>query len=124
MSDTKPAGWPANIRPEKSQDWDSFKASDAEAGIEVQDDFERFEQRNDMFSRSQWDEKIATKAALEFWHGHRKPKPRKGDGFRQRDFALRNASWVMASSIMERGFSDGLREGFTDDIRAFHPPAP
>ncbi len=124
MSDNKPAGWPSNIRPEKTQDWDAFKDSDAEAGIQVSDDFERFEQRNDMFSRSQWDEKIATKAALEFWHGHRKPKPRKGDGFRQRDFALRNASWVMASSIMERGFSAGLREGFTDDIQAFHPPSP
>ena len=124
MNDTKPSSWPANIRPEKTQDWDAIKDSDTEAGIQVNDNFERFEQRNDMFSRSQWDEKIMTKAALEFWRGHRKPKPRKGDGFRQRDFALRNASWVMASSIMERGFSDGLREGFTDDIRAFHPPDP
>ena len=122
MSDSKPAGWPANIRPEKTQDWDAFKESDTEAGIQVNDDFERFEQRNDMFCRSQWDEKIATKAAMEFWRGHRKPNFRKGDGFRQRDFALRNASWVMASSIMERGFSEGIREGFTDDIKEFHPP--
>lgn len=124
MSEGKPAGWPANIRPEKTQDWDSFKDSDTEAGIQVNEDFERFEQRNDMFCRSQWDENIATKAAMEFWRGHRKPKSRKGDGFRQRDFALRNASWVVASSIMERGFSEGIREGFTDDIKEFHPPDP
>ncbi|MBT3990978.1 MAG: reductive dehalogenase [Rhodospirillaceae bacterium] len=124
MAEDDPSGWPANTPSERTQDWEAFKPSDAEAGIEVKDDFKRFEQRNDMFSRSQWDEAIQTKAAMEFWHGHRKPKPRKGDGFRQRDFALRNASWVMASSIMERGFSDGLREGFTDDIQAFHPPDP
>jgi reductive dehalogenase len=120
--DIVPEGWPTNTRPEKTQDWDDFAESDGAAGITITKNFKRFIQRNDMFCRSQWDDTIKSKDSDAFWRSHRKPQPRKADGFRQRDFALRNAAWVVSSSIVDRGISQGIREGFTDDIQAFHPP--
>ena len=46
---------------------DDPRGSDAAAGFHIQDDFERFPQKDDLF--------------------------RSADGFTQKDFALRNASW-------------------------------
>ena len=37
------------------------RASDAACAFEVLDDFERFNQANDIYSRAQWDERIRSK---------------------------------------------------------------
>ena len=38
--------------------------------------------------------------------------PRRGEGFNQRDFALRNAAWLVSDIISNRGAEAGKREGF------------
>ncbi len=120
----KPAGWPANEPPSRTQDWSEFAESDRQANIQVNEDFERFNQSNDMFSRSLWDENVKSEHSTGFWRSYRDPQPRKGDGFRQRDFALRNAAWTVANAVMARCFRDGSKEGFTSPIEADHPPIP
>ena len=35
--------------------------------------------------------------------------PRRGDGFTQRDFALRNAAWLISDIVSERSAAEGLR---------------
>ena len=63
---------------------------DIAAGIEVTDEFERFTQRDDVFTRAFWDEKVRTKQTDGFFASYRmEATPRRGDGFTQRDFALR-----------------------------------
>ncbi|MHA1536964.1 MAG: 4Fe-4S double cluster binding domain-containing protein, partial [Alphaproteobacteria bacterium] len=54
---------------------------------------------------------------------HQRMWPRRGDGFRQRDFALRNAAWSVANEFSGRGFAKGKSEGFLDEIRAQSAPA-
>lgn len=122
-SEKNPRGWPANQPQERSQDWDAFAESDRAAGLQVTEEFRRFTQKNDMFSRSQWDDTVRSKESKEFWRSYRFPVPRKGDGFRQRDFAVRNAAWIVANAIMARKFADGAKEGFTCPIEGETPPA-
>lgn len=63
------------------------------AGIDVTDGFEPFAQRNDIFMRAFWDPSVRTKQTDAFFASYRmEATPRRGDGFGQRDFALRNAS--------------------------------
>ena len=69
---------------------------DKRSGIEVTEEFERFDQRNDIFSRAFWDESVRTKTTDAFFASYRmEATPRRGDGFKQKDFALRNASWTL-----------------------------
>jgi epoxyqueuosine reductase len=69
---------------------------DAAAGIEITEDFERFTQRNDVFSRAFWDDTVRTNKIDGFFASYRmEATPRRGDGFTQRDFALRNAAWLI-----------------------------
>ena len=49
---------------------------------------------------------------------------RRADGFTQRDFAFRNASWVISDMVSERGGDRGLREGFQAPIEPAVPNAP
>jgi epoxyqueuosine reductase len=65
--------WPSNLdTSEHSGDaqkleWqEKFAKSDADAGIEVTENFERFNQINDMFTRAFWDETVRTKKAMHF----------------------------------------------------------
>ena len=86
---TPPMSYPSN-RPETRPD-------DAAAGIDITDDFERFTQRNDIFTRAFWDDKVRNKKSDAFFASYRmEATPRRGDGFTQRDFALRNASWLIS----------------------------
>ena len=101
--------WPANT-PESSDE-------ERAAGIHVTPDFERFEQRNDIFTRAFWDDGVRSKQTLAFFQSHRmKVKPRRGDGFSQRDFALRNASWLISDIVSSRSAQQGRREGFQAPI--------
>ncbi len=108
--------WPANT---------SQQTDDAAAGIVVTDDFERFEQRNDIFTRAFWDETVRSKKTDAFFNSYRmEAAPRRGEGFNQRDFALRNASWLISDLISNRGGETGRREGFQASIDCDTPIAP
>jgi len=107
--------WPRNS---------SVRTGDAAAGIDVTETFEPFSQRNDIFTRAIWDKDIRTKAAMEFFASYRmESAPRRGDGFSQKDFALRNASWLISDLISNRSAAKGLREGFQGAISNDTPVA-
>ncbi len=98
---------------------------DAAAGIEITPEFERFTQRNDIFTRAFWDDSVRTPKTDAFFASYRmEATPRRGDGFSQRDFALRNASWLISDLISDRGGDTGLREGFQSAIANDTPVAP
>ena len=92
--------------------------SDRAAGIEVHDDFARFNQMNDMFTRAFWDESIRSTDSDAFFASYRmEAAPRRGDGFSLKDFALRNAAWSVSDLISNRNAAEGEREGFQAPIR-------
>jgi len=98
---------------------------DAAAGIDVTEDFERFTQRNDIFTRAFWDDAVRTKRSDALFASYRmEATPRRGDGFTQRDFALPNASWLISDLISDRGGDTGRREGFQSSIANDTPVAP
>ncbi|MBV1694095.1 MAG: 4Fe-4S dicluster domain-containing protein [Hyphomicrobiales bacterium] len=102
-----------------------YAESDRAAGIEVSDDFEPFRQRNDIFTRAFWDPTVRTKETDAFFASYRmEATPRRGEGFSQRDFALRNASWLISDVITARSQAEGKREGFQSAIRNDTPVAP
>ena len=104
---------------------DHSHPDDAAAGIDVTEDFERFTQRNDIFTRAFWDPDIRSKQTDAFFASYRmEAAPRRGDGFGIRDFALRNASWLISDVITNRGAQDGKREGFQAPIDNDTPVAP
>ncbi len=101
------------------------KDTDADAGIEVTDDFERFVQRNDVFSRAMWDDTVQSPKTDAFFASYRmEAAPRRGDGFSQKDFALRNAAWLISDVVSDRSAAEGRREGFQAPIAADTPVAP
>jgi epoxyqueuosine reductase QueG len=100
------------------------KPGDTEAGIVVTDDFERFAQRNDVFSRAMWDDSVRSAQTDGFFASYRmEAAPRRGDGFSQRDFALRNAAWLISDVMTNRYAAEGRREGFQAPIRDDTPVA-
>lgn len=96
------------------------------AGLfEITEDFERFNQCNEMFCRSQWDSSVRSKKAIDWFKSmltNNLPF-RKTDGYTQRDYALRNAGWSFSNLMMERTIAQGRRDGFLDDITAYIPPS-
>ena len=120
--------WPSNAPAleEKRREWaERFAESDAAAGIETTGDFEPFTQSDDIFTRAFWDEEVKTKQARAFFHGYRgEYRERRGDGFQRRDFALRNASWLIADVVAGRSAREGKREGFQAPISYDTPVAP
>ncbi len=110
--------WPANRTPPH------LVESDRAAGFEVAEDFERFSQMNDIFTRAFWDDQVRSKDSDAFFASYRmEAAPRRGDGFTQADFALRNAAWLISDMISERNAGEGEREGFQSPIRASVPVA-
>ena len=103
----------------------SARDEDAAAGIEITDEFERFTQRNDVFTRAFWDDTVRTKQTDGFFASYRmQATPRRGDGFTQRDFALHNASWLISDVMTDRQVDQGRREGFQAPISYDTPVAP
>ena len=101
------------------------REGDAAAGIDVTEEFERFEQRNDVFTRAFWDDSVRTKQTDAFFASYRmEATPRRGDGFSQRDFALRNASWLISDIMTDRFADQGRREGFQAPFSYDTPVAP
>lgn len=129
------SNWPANRPPllddldnldGRREDWRArFAAADAEAGIETTAEFEPFTQRNDMFTRAFWDADVQSEGARAFFESYRAEAiPRRGEGFSQKDFALRNAAWSVSDIFSNRGNDVGLREGFQAAIVSETPVAP
>jgi len=101
-----------------------YADSDAEAGIETTEDFTPFTQRDDIFTRAFWDDEVKSADTDAFFASYRMAAtPRRGDGFRQKDFALRNASWLISDIVSKRSAAEGMREGFQAPIRADTPVA-
>jgi ferredoxin len=88
------------------------------AGLEVRDDFERFNQRDDIFCRSFWDPTIHSDATDRFYATYREALAnwRATDGFTQRDYALRNASWHVTDVFAELKEGEDRREGYLDEL--------
>ncbi len=95
----------------------NHRAADFEV-FEVGADFERFSQVNDVFSRSRWDETIRDERSETFFATYRRPltRWRKANGFTQRDYAIRNASWHVADVFAEMFEDVDRRDGFLDDL--------
>jgi epoxyqueuosine reductase len=90
---------------------------DARTGFEVQADFERFDQRDEIYCRSEWDADVRTAKAIDFFRGYFMPnaRARRTDGFSQRDYALRNAAWHVTNVLRDlHRDSQGRKEGFFD----------
>ena len=98
---------------------------DAEAGFEVLDGFERFSQKNDIYSRAFWDPAVRSDRTDRFFETYRTPlkKWKTAPGFRQRDYALRNASWHLPDIFAELKEDENRREGFLDPFTV-HRPGP
>jgi reductive dehalogenase len=93
--------------------------------FEVLDNFERFDQKNDVFRRSWWDKKIRSKKSELFYATYREPLKtwRKADGFTQKDYALRNAAWHVSDILTEINTNQDRREGFSDAFTIQTPVA-
>ena len=121
--------WPSNssgLNREQIVDLNrAFEKSDALLGFEVSDDFVQFDQMNDVFTRAFWDDNVRSEHTDGFFKSHRMAfAPRRGEGFNQKDFALRNASWAVSDIISSRSFDKGEREGFQAPIAYDTPVAP
>ena len=103
----------------------NHKKIDGLAGIEVTNEFTRFNQRNDIFTRAFWDDRVRSKQTDAFFASYRmEAVPRRGNGFTQRDFALRNAAWLISDLVTNRYAEEGRREGFQAPISYDTPIAP
>lgn len=120
--------WPSNsdATPDETwQDWQArFAESDAQAGFKIDRSFQRFNQMNDIFTRAFWDPKVKSPHTDAFFASYRMDAaPRRGEGFNQKDFALRNAAWTLSDLISDRGADGGIREGFQAPINPERPIA-
>ena len=98
--------------------------SDSSVGFDISEDFKRFNQKDDIFSRSFWDKKIKSEKTERFYTSYRKPLKewRNVDGYEHRDFSLRNAAWHVTDFFAERlEKTDNRREGFLDFLTAHRP---
>ena len=85
---------------------------------EVLDEFERFSQVDDVFSRSRWDPEVHSDATDRFYSTYRRPLTdwRPAPGFTQHDYALRNASWHVTDLFAEMFEDRDRRDGFLDPL--------
>jgi reductive dehalogenase len=95
------------------------KPVDELTGVEVQADFEPFEQKFDIYCRSLWDPKIQSKKAAGFFDGYYMPnaRVRKADGFRLKDYAFRNAAWHVTNVIRDIEKSGKFRNEDSGETR-------
>jgi ferredoxin len=103
------------------------KPIDDLTGFEVLDDFERFNQRDEIYCRSQWDPAVGSDKAKAFFQGYFMPdaRSRKTDGFSQRDYALRNAAWHVTNVLRDINRAEtGRKEGFFDHFTSHEPGWP
>ena len=100
---------------------------DALTGFEVGADFQRFDQRDEIYCRSQWDAEVRSDKAKRFFQGYFMPdaRSRRSDGFSQRDYALRNAAWHVTNVLRDINRPEtGRKEGFFDHFTSHEPGWP
>jgi len=98
--------------------------TDRDAGFDVVEGFEPFDQMNDIFTRAFWDDRVKSADTDAFFASYRmEAAPRRGEGFGARDFALRNAAWLVSDIISNRAGGTGVREGFQGFIQNDTPIA-
>jgi epoxyqueuosine reductase len=109
----------------KTADTHPVDASDVAASFEILAEFERFNQKNDIFRRSWWDERIRSDKTERFYATYRQPLHswRQADGFTQQDYALRNAAWHVSNLFTEMEQAEDRREGFSDAFTLQREPA-
>ena len=93
------------------------KQIDDLTGFDVSEDFQQFDQKNDIYCRSLWDTAVQSDKAKAFFNGYFMPeaRSRRTDGFNQRDYALRNATWHVTNVLRDiRRQDTGRKEGFFD----------
>ena len=76
-TDQSPPGWPAN-RPPHDESSDPGQ-SDAAADFDILDSFQRFNQRDDVFSRAWWDDAVHTEKVVSFYRSADDPAIRTAD---------------------------------------------
>ena len=83
--------------------------------------FTRFHQKDDVFRRSWWDQRIRSGKSELFYETYRQPLKtwRKVDGFTQKDYALRNAAWHVSDIFTELKQDQDRREGFSDEFTLY-----
>ena len=93
-------------------------SSDTDAGFDITPAFERFSQRDDVFSRSRRDDALRDDAADRFYSTYRRPLAdwRAAKGYRQLDYAFRNATWHVADVFAEMYEDEDRRDGFLDPL--------
>ena len=94
---------------------------DRAAGFQLRPNFARFNQKDDVFRRSWWDERIRSRKSQLFYETYREPLKtwRKVDGFTQKDYALRNATWHVSDIFTELKQDQDRREGFSDEFTLY-----
>lgn len=108
----------------KLQRTPSTKPVDKETGVEITDQFQRFNQKNDIYNRCVWDANIKSEKATAFFESHLTPlsRPRKTEGYTSKDFSLRNAAWHLADFISDlKEEEQDRREGFLDAFSIYRP---
>jgi hypothetical protein len=110
--------------PEELYHGPKHKDYDETCGFEIEEDFQRFNACNDTFARAQWDERVRSDKAIQwfksmFTHGL---GVREATGYQNKDFALRNAAWVGANLLIERRLKDDRHDGFLDDLTRMRRP--
>ena len=80
--------------------------------------FRRFSQRDQVFCRAFWDPDVHSAKTRVFYETYRKPLKhfREVDGFTQKDYSIRNASWYVSDIFAERFQAEDRREGFLDAL--------
>ncbi len=117
---------PARETPAQSESYHGQRPVDALTGFEVTADFERFNQKYDMFNRAVWDDEVRSERANKFFESYFTDLAqfRKVEGFQHRDYALRNAAWYIAdftADLLE--LSGDRKEGFLDSYTMFREGA-
>ena len=120
--------WPRNEESleERRRRWrDRYGSSDEAAGIRTTGEFTPFRQIDDVFTRAFWDDSVRSSDSDAFFASYREGfSERRGDGSGRKDFALRNASWLVSDLITDRHADLGRREGFQAAISDDTPVMP
>ena len=98
--------------------------ADESCGFEILEDFERFNQANDIYTRGQWDPRIRSEKVINWFKGMFTPGMgvKDSDGYGIKDFALKNAGWMSTNLVILRNRKEDRTDGFLDWIKEFSPP--
>jgi len=86
-------------------------------GFEVNERFQRLSQKLDIFNRAAWDDTVRSEKVIQFFRSYFTDLAefKSAEGFRHRDYALRNASWYVADFTADLfEISQDRKEGFLD----------